>query len=567
LLHKNRVFGLYFVFAAAFLALLARLFYIQVIDGPEYTRQAVAQRQRTLDYVQYPRGQILDRYFRPLTNNERQPCCVVFPIMVEDFPQTAEFLSAVFKISLETVTNKLGTPGQVVKNPFILKANLKQEEILAVQDCGLPGIFVLPMVPRYRPDSLMAHFIGFVSGISKEEYSRFQQENRDYQPTDAVGKSGLELRYETYLKGGHSRQVAALIDDKGRLIQGKGFSLLPLPEESNYSLANLVLTIDRDYQQIAERALQGHNGAVVVMDVTNGDILAAASSPSFDPYLLEKPSSDDAYVNKVLQPYPPASVFKILIAAAALEEGLVRPEDIFECTGQITIPSGRQVSCWKPDGHGTINFAQAMAYSCNPVFVEIGLKLGGKRIKNYIDFLGIDEDKIIGYDLEEKTHVDFNSSVPGDLANVSIGENGIRLSPVQVAKLISIAANGGFRVNPRLVAEIRDDKGNTLKEFSSPAPVQVITSQTAQILKSMLIGAVAAGTGTAAGVPGLSPGGKTGSSQTHGVWFAGFAPGEKPRWAVVVFLKKGSSGGKEAAPIFREVVESLAVLEKLNGDN
>jgi penicillin-binding protein 2 len=564
-LRNKRYLVIYFCFLGAFVVLLGRLGYIQLINGPIYTRQAVAQRQHTIDYVQYHRGRILDRHLRNLTNVEKQPCAVVFPIMVQDFAKTANYLGEVLCLAPETITAKLGSQGKrlnnVVQKPFILKANLNDREIQEIQNAKLPGVFVLPLISRYRPDTPAVHTLGYVGQISKNEYQKMEHEKQEYNLTDIIGKSGIEKQYENYLRGSNGKEVAALIDERGRLLQGKGFTLLPEDKRITSKNHNIVLTIDAHCQRIVEQEMEGYSGAAVVMDVTNGDILALASSPKFDPYLLGPISSNDAYVNKVLKNYPPASVFKIVLAAGALEEGIVCPEDIFNCSGHITIPSGRNVSCWKPDGHGQISFAQALAHSCNPVFIETGLKLGGELIMNYALKFGLNDDSIIGYSTVSYNHFDFNYSVPGDIANVSIGEKGIMLSPVLVAKLYSQVANGGFGITPRLVLKIQDSTGHTVKNFFSPASKRIISSKTAQELKLMLQSGVREGTGKSAQVPGIEVAGKTGSSETHGVWFAGFAPVQQPRWAVVVFLQKGSSGGREAAPIFKKIVSQLIAEE------
>jgi penicillin-binding protein 2 len=555
LLHKNRVLLLYLIFSCAFLALMGRLFHIQLIDGPRYTEQAVAQRQKTINYVQYPRGTIYDRNMRPLTNTEEQPCVVIFPAMVEDIKDTAEFLAGVLKLPAESIA------GKIKYEPFILKSGITDREAEAVNEARLPGVYVLPLVPRYRPDWPAVHILGWVGSINEEEYQEMCFLGKDYRANDPIGKSGLERQYEDYLRGGSTEKIAALVDVHGQHLEGSGFTRLT-PENSNKtSPRHVVTTIDRDYQAIAEEALQEHNGAAVIMDVWTGNILALASGTKYDPFMLEAPATDDAYINKALKNFPPASVFKILVAAAALEEGLVKPEDLYQCTGAITLSTGQTVSCWNQSGHGEITFAQALANSCNPVFIDTGLKLGGEKIINYANKFGLHDDTIIGYDLASTRHINFNPTVPGDIANVSIGENGISLSPVIIAKFISQVANGGLGVTPRLVVKVQDEAGNTVKEFLHVGGTRIISPMTTAVLKDLLQQAVEEGTGKSARVSGMETAGKTGSSEIGGVWFAGFAPVDVPRWAVVVFIQKGTSGGKEAAAAFRKIVTGLAQKE------
>lgn len=573
--NKNRVLIIYFIFSLAFLILMGRLYQLQFIDGPQYSQQAVAQRQKTINYIQFPRGTILDRNFRPLTNVDQQPCVVVFPVMVNDISHTSELLARFLNLSSEIVAGKIKYQSEseietesesaspIVKEPFILKADLSDQEVELINEAKLPGVYILPLIPRYQPGWPGVHILGSVGNITEEEYQENSFLGKYYQFNDIIGKSGLEKQYEDYLRGGSTEKIAALVDVRGQHLEGSGFTLLSPEKGKEDSLTHLVTTIDRDYQVIAEQALEGHNGAAVVMDVWNGDILAIASSPKYDPFMLETPATNDAYINKALKNYPPASVFKILIAAAALEEGIVKPDDLFTCTGGIAISPERTVSCWNKEGHGEITFTQAGAYSCNPVFVDIGLKLGGENIIKYAEKFGLINDKIIGYDISETEHIHFNPTVLGDIANVSIGENGISLSPVIVAKLISQVANGGFSITPRLVSRIQDDQGKELEEFTNVTGKRVIRADTASSLKSMLEMGVEEGTGQSAQVPGIKTAGKTGSSEINVVWFAGFAPVDVPRWAVVVLIQKGTSGGKEAAPVFQKIVSGLAQEEEI----
>ncbi|MEL7566391.1 MAG: penicillin-binding transpeptidase domain-containing protein [Dehalobacterium sp.] len=571
--HKNRVLTIYFIFTLAFLALMGRLYQIQFISGPQYSQQAVAQRQKTINYIQFPRGTILDQKFRPMTNVEQQPCVAVFPVMIEDISYTSELLARFLNISPEIIAGKItynsqsltetASDSSIVKEPFILKADVSDQEIVLIEKAKLPGVYILPLIPRYQPGWPGVHILGSVGSINEEEYQESSFLGKYYQSNDIIGKSGLEKQYEDYLRGSSTERIAALVDVRGQHLEGSGFTLLSPEKEEEDSLNRVVTTIDRDYQIIAEQALEGHNGAAVVMDVWNGDILAIASSPKYDPYMLEKPTTDDAYVNKALKNYPPASVFKILVAAAALEEGIVKPDDLFTCTGGIAISPERTVSCWNKEGHGEISFTQAGAYSCNPVFVDVGLKLGGENIIKYAEKFGLNDDKIIGYDIPKTQHIHFNPNVLGDIANVSIGENGISLSPVLVAKLVSQVANGGFSITPRLVSRIEDDHGKELEEFINVTGKRVIKAETAASIKAMLEMGVTEGTGKSAQVPGIRTAGKTGSSEINAVWFAGFAPVDVPRWAVVVFIQKGSSGGKEAAPIFQKIISDLAKKEEI----
>ncbi|NMA15371.1 MAG: hypothetical protein GX930_09105 [Clostridia bacterium] len=322
---RKRVLTLYLFFFFVFLFLLGRLCYIQFFNGPRYAQQAAGQRLRAINYIQYPRGDILDRYGRPLNNTLPQPCVAVFPVLVEDTLEAARVLAEILYIPAETVSGKIGTIKQgknikIVNSPFILKANVSETEIEKIRQAQLPGVYILPLVTRYQTDWPAVHLLGYVGASGSNDGASAR---------GTEGKTGIEKQYDSFLSGGASEKVAILIDDRGRALSGRGFTLLPATERAVKEMYGIEITIDYRYQQAVEEALGDKSGAVVVMDVNTGDILAMASSPKFDPYMLEKPVSSDAYVNKALQSYPPASVFKIVLAAALLEEGLVHPDDIF----------------------------------------------------------------------------------------------------------------------------------------------------------------------------------------------------------------------------------------------
>ncbi|MDD2496977.1 MAG: penicillin-binding transpeptidase domain-containing protein [Desulfitobacteriaceae bacterium] len=556
---RKRIFTLYLFFFVSFLFLLGRICYIQLIDGPRLAQKAIGQRLRTINYIQFPRGDILDRYGRPLTNTLPQLCIVVFPVLVQDSPETVKLLAETLNMSAETVSQKIGNVKhennlKIVKSPFILKANASHTQVERIRKAELPGVYILPLVTRYKTDWPAVHLLGYVGEPGSED---------EVSVPSTEGKTGIEKQYDSFLSGGASEKVAILIDDRGRALSGRGFTLLPAKERAVKEMHGIELTIDYRYQQAVEKALGDKSGAVVVMDVNTGDILAMASSPKFDPYMLEKPISGDAYVNKALQSYPPASVFKIVLAVALMEEGLAHPDDMFTCTGKFSVPGGHEVSCWFHEGHGDISFAESLAHSCNSVFIENGLKIGGALIQEYADRLGLLENRIIGLSVPQVNRLFFNYTIPGDIANVSIGENGVRLSPVTVARLISEVANGGLGVIPRVVSRIRDEEGKIIEEYVPDTQFRVISASTAKELKIMLRDAVQEGTGKTAQVLGISTAGKTGSSETEGAWFAGFAPFDSPRWAVAVFIHKGNSGAGDAAPVFQNIVSQLVDLEKL----
>ncbi len=424
----------------------------------------------------------------------------------------------------------------------MVKGHLTEKEISAIERLDLEGVFLLPMYPRYLYPARAAHIIGTVG---EEETGEFK------------GQSGLEKQYDPFLQGRNTPEAAVLVDQSGRQTLQQ---LRLLPDTSPDTSHNVQLTLDLDYQEIAEQAFGDEVGALVVMEAATGDVLAMVSGPGFDPNQPQAETDGDVYVNKALYGYPPASVFKIVVAAAAIENGIELEN--FVCDGSYTLSNGHQVHCWEEEGHGPEDLASALANSCNPYFTKLGLTLGGDAILAYAKKFGLDQPELIGYQLPETwPALDFNTRVEGDIANASIGEKGVRLSPIQVASLLAVVANDGYAVTPRLVRQITDQKGNVVQEFSVQQPLRAIQASTAAQLRDYLKQVVDSGTGKRASSDIVTTGGKTGTSQYQGVWFAGMVSVEEPRWTIAIYLSEREAGGQEGALLFKEIAEKLAVLE------
>lgn len=398
---------------------------------------------------------------------------------------------------------------------------------------------VIPSFQRYDNNYLAEHLVGHLDSSTKE------------------GANGVEAWFNDFLKAPQNIGVFAEKDIKGRVIPGRGAFVFP---PVSYQRKNIVLTIDKAVQKIAEDVIDGkinpklrlNNGAVVVMDIQSGDILALVSRPGFD------------QLNKALQFYFPGSVFKILVAAAAYEEGLISPQDVFNCNGKYTVNSKVYISCWKKEGHGKQSFTQAFANSCNTAFIEIGQRVNKNNLEKYIQKFNLKQQKIIGYRYQDgKINIGIGKAA---LANASIGQQGIRLSPIQIASMVATVANDGKLVTPRLIKEVRVFNGPVLKTFPQEKQLQVISTATAKKLQVLMEEVVINGTGTEGWVARDGSAGKTGSAQTgmkdekgdivH-AWFAGYTPLRKPHYAIVIFAEKGHYGGKFAAPFFKAIAEKI----------
>lgn len=554
---QNKAFRLTaWTIALGFLLLTARLCWVNAWRGEDFVVMAQNQRLTTTPEYEFARGDFLDRHGEALTGRAER-VLLVFPDLMSD--EDKQNLEQILEEMQITPINGLATALDNHR-PFAAVRNLSEARYFALSEkiSGQSGLFCTVYYPRYAENSPAAHLIGYVGQTTPDEIVRLGEQGAT--DTDYIGKSGLELQYDSFLRGRNCAKIAVAGDEQGRQANE---SLRLIPATTENSALNVRLTIDYSYQQILESAMSGKNGAAVLLDVSNGDILAMSSMPDYDPNIGQPATDGDNYLNKALCYYPPASVFKPVLAAAALEEGVSIDESVFNCNGLVMLSGGHTVHCWKTSGHGEEDLATAIANSCNPYFITLGQKLGGELIREYAWRLGLTEQVLRGFKVNSVNMLDFNSAVAGDIANVSIGEKGIRATPLMIARMYAAIAADGLLPEPRLVVAIEDDSGTPLQTVDSAPPRRVISTQTARTLRQMLANAVSRGTGKPANSHIIGIGGKTGTSQNFGVWFAGFFPTDTPRWAIAVYIADGTAGGSDAGSVCREVAEKLALLENI----
>ncbi len=557
----RRVSGLLLL---AFMLLFVRLWWLNCWRGDDFVALAQNQRLLTVAEREFQRGDFLDRNGRSFTNRAER-CLLVFPSLAR---QDGQHDAAYYQTFLTALLDGLNlSPAPAAANlkakltadePFLLARNLSETQEQAVKErvSDLCGVFVCVYQPRYAADSPAAHLLGYVGPSSEKEQQRLESEG--LADPEYIGKCGLEQQYDALLRGRPSAQIAAAVDEQGRLAAS---GLREIPPGGQDSALNVRLTLDAAYQQICEEAMRGKNGAAVLLDATNGDVLAMVSSPGFDQSVGQPAAAGDVYLNKALGYYPPASVFKLVLALAALDNGISIDNENFACSGGITLSNGHTVNCWQEKGHGAEDMQAALANSCNPYFITLGQRLGGKLIAEYAWRLGMTEQVLRGLDVKSQNMLDFSPAVPADVANVSIGEKGIRATPLMLARLMAAVANGGKLVEPRLVISLETAEGRTVQSIESAAPRQVVKPESARKLRQMLRAAVTNGTGKPVNSGLIAISGKTGTSQNFGVWFAGFFPADEPRWAMAVYIADGASGGGDAGGVCREAAEKIALLE------
>ena len=382
-----------------------------------------------------------------------------------------------------------------------------------------------------------------------------------YRITDSIGTAGLEAKFEEALRGSKpERRILAVSDASGRILEGLGYKVQTEPADTWRN--HVVLTLDKRYQEIVEKVMKETmtRGAVVVLDVATGDVLAAASCPDFDQNRVDKYLSGyDELIDRTERvAFYPGSVFKMVTAAGVLEEELIAPGERFECTGTYTFADGTEIRCLH--AHGSVNLAEAISKSCNTTFVQLGQRLGGQKLAEYAAKLG--------FALSIS-----NSSPPALVGNASIGQQGALVSPMQIANLYATIARGGYYRPCRLVAQIRNYRGDVIHEYPGLPPLRAISPETCNILIEALVTTARTGSAHPGWVRDGGAAGKTGTAQVNEnnrviAWFAGFTPVENPRLAIAVMVEEnvdgartGLRGGETAGPIFKRIAEEIFDLE------
>jgi penicillin-binding protein 2 len=536
---------LLFIFLAIFSCLLTRLFYIQVVGGNTLAKEASAQRMNNIQ-IESSRGDFIDKNGINLTSRTPKITAVLKPALLRDQVQVVEQICRVVGLD----TDKTKESIQRYNTPILVEVD--QETKAIISEMNLEGVSFINSLSRYNTDTKAKHLLGYLNNIDK------------------VGSDGLEKLYEKTLNYGNEDLLAVITDGNNDVLNGLGYRILKDKDKKNKKL-DIKLTIDYHIQNIIEQALEkrGLTGAIVVEDVKNGDIVAMCSKPDFDPNEIEKYLSNNKrpLFNRAVAQYNIGSVFKLVDLAAMFE---VTPDYnmVFNCPGYIQVADTEfKCSSYEKGGHGTIDINSALAISCNAYFINMSLDLGAEAITSMCNSLGLGENTGLSKQgIEEaKGLVTPLSEIknPGDIANISIGQGQILATPVQIANLVAIIANGGIKNSINVVDCIVNDEGNKVRDLKEISEKRVISEATAEKIKTLMEGVVSSGTGKKANLDGFGgAGGKTGSAETGQfidgqkiiqAWFAGYFPSKEPKYSVSIFIEDGKSGGETAAPIFAEI--------------
>jgi len=540
---KSRISFVKYIFLIFLLLLAGKVFAIQKLTGDEYSQAAAAQRLRSTK-IYTERGDILDRNGIKFTGRENQCIAVIQPA---ELLKDASAMKRASELLCKPVNELEDT---AAKSYLPYAVTVSDEQADAITDAGINGLSIVEVPVRNSHETLAAHIIGYVDEKGEE------------------GLSGIEKAYQKTLHSGGALYAGILADAGNSAMEQFGYRIWGTTGENRL---NVRTTLDYHMQEIVEETLDRmvDRGAVVIVDILSGDVLAMASRPSFNPADVRSALNDESQplFNRALGEYTPGSVFKIVTAAAALEKG-ISPETTFDCPGYVRI-GDLVMKCWNYDegGHGTLDMGQAFAQSCNSYFIQLGQMIGkneiiamaeklgfGKKTGLYLQ--GLDEP----YGLLPNT---MGYSSPAEVANLSIGQGELLISPLQAARTVSAIANGGILNRISIIDCIVNDRGERIRNIKSQAWERVLKKDTAETLHRMMMMTVRDGTGKLADIRGFGgSAGKTGSAETGWVqddrdilhaWFVGYFPVNNPRYAMCVFIEDGTSGGKSAAPVFAEI--------------
>ena len=556
--HKKKILV---VFTCAFLiltGLIGRLVYLMVFDAEYYQKRAEDLHKRERK-IKAARGEIVDRNGVVLATNKTVCTISVIHSQIKEPERVTEILAKELEMDQAEVRKRVEKVSSMEK----VKTNVEKEVGDKIREYNLDGVKVDEDYKRYYPyDSLASKVLGFTGG-------------------DNQGIIGLEVKYEETLKGSNGTILTTT--------DARGIELDAVAEDRIEPVAGKTLEISMDYniqkycEQAAEKVMrekQADGVSILLMNPQNGEILSMVNVPEFnlnDPFELntgeelEGEKLQDAlnamWRNRCINDtYEPGSTFKIITSAACLEEGVVTPEDTFSCPGYRMVED-RRIRCHKVGGHGSETFVQGIQNSCNPVFIDIGLRLGAERFYDYfqrfglLDLTGIDLPGEAGTIMHQVQNIGLV-----ELATISFGQS-FQVTPVQMAVTVSSIINGGRRVTPHFGKAVLDREGNVLETLSYEERSGVVSEKTSKTMQTLLEGVVANGSVKNAYIEGYSIGGKTATSQTlprsankYISSFIGFAPAEDPQVLGMVVIHNPQGiyyGGTIAAPVLRSIFDNV----------
>lgn len=541
--------------------LIGRLIYLMIFDAAYYQELAEDLHERERE-IKAARGEIVDRNGVVLATNETVCTISVIHSQIENEEEVIRILASELELDEDDIRKKVEKVSSMEK----IKTNVPKDIGDRIREYDLAGVKVDEDYKRYYPyNELASKVLGFTGG-------------------DNQGIIGLEVKYEEYLKGTNGT-ILTVTDARGIELDG-------VAEDRIEPVAGQTLRVSLDYniqsycQQAALKVMeekQADSVSILLMNPQNGEIYAMVNVPEFnlnEPYELNTGADTGALSDEELQDqlnqmwrngcindtYEPGSTFKIITSSACLEEGVVSLDDTFMCPG-YRIVEDRKIRCHKVGGHGSETFVQGIQNSCNPVFIDIGLRLGAEKFYDYFEQFGLLSLTNVDLPGEAGTIMHKKEDIGTvELATMTFGQS-FQITPIQLATTVSSLVNGGVRVTPHLGAAVLDESGETIKEFEYAEKSGIVSEETSETMRMLLKSVVEEGSGKNGYIEGYSIGGKTATSQTlprsankYISSFLGFAPAEDPQILGMVVIHNPQGiyyGGTIAAPVLRDIYDNV----------
>lgn len=558
--NKKKMLIVFLCALIVILGLTGRLVYLMVIDAEYYQEKAKSLHERERE-IKAARGEIIDRNGTVLATNKTVCTISVIHSQIKEPERVIKELSSILGLEEETVRKRV----EKVSSMERIKTNVEKEVGDKIRNLELDGVKVDEDFKRYYPfEELASKVLGFTGG-------------------DNQGIIGLEVGYENELKG-QNGMILTTTDARGIELDGVAEDRIE-PRAGNTLQISLDYNIQMYAQQMAEKVMeekQAEKVAILLMNPKNGEILAMVNVPEFnlnEPFVLNTGGSENLTPEEkqdalnqmwrngcINDTYEPGSTFKIITSSACLEEGVVKLDDRFHCPGYKMVED-RKIRCHKVGGHGSETFVQGIQNSCNPVFIEIGLRLGTDDFYKYFEQFGLMGETGVDLPGEASTIMHKKENVGQvELATMSFGQS-FQVTPVQMAATVSSLINGGYRVTPHFGVQVLDAKGKKIETLHEGYGKRIVSEETSKTMQKLLESVVSEGSGKNAYVEGYSIGGKTATSQTlprsankYISSFIGFAPAQDPQilGMCVIYDPQGIYyGGTIAAPVIGDIFENI----------
>lgn len=564
--NKKKIFVVFLCACSVIVLLITRLVYLMIFDAEYYQKKAEALHERERE-IKAARGEIVDATGTVLATNKTVCTISVIHNQLREKEKVIRILCKELALEEKEVRKRVEKVSSIER----IKTNVPKEIGDKIREYELDGVKVDEDFRRYYPHGeLASKVLGFTGG-------------------DNQGIIGLEVKYEEYLKGTNGT-ILTTTDARGIELDG-------IAEDRVEAIPGNTLHISLDYnvqkyaQQAAEKVMkekQADKVSVLIMNPQNGEIISMVNVPEFDlnvPFVLEKVFAEKEGITGMVpvdkkqdllnqmwrnscinDTYEPGSTFKIITSALCLEENVVSLSDTFSCPGYRVVEN-RRIRCHKVGGHGAETFVEGVQNSCNPVFIDIGLRLGADRFYEGFRKIGLMEKTGVDLPGEAGTIMHNKSNTgPVELATMSFGQS-FQITPIQLATTVSSIINGGRRVTPHLGVQVTDRNGKTVEKFDYPVKKHVVSEDTSSEMRDILESVVSEGSGKNSYIPGYKIGGKTATSQTlprsankYISSFIGFAPADHPQVLAMVVIHNPQGiyyGGTIAAPVVRDIFENI----------